>query len=165
MSQTLQSLKQRNRTPFITKNITNIIWETNNTIKYDKTHCKKGQGLASTNLGTGYLICLMPKQSKYSWYDLNQTQTYRSSYNIYSYNRSLMHWLLLTTNFSELHSSSGTAAWPLCRHLHSNALSATLTVENRTTLYTDRESPLLTTFITKVILLIGEKYPTTLTNI
>ena len=49
--------------------------ETNNTIKYSEPQYKRGQGLESTESGTGHLLCLMPKQSKYAWNDLNHTQT------------------------------------------------------------------------------------------
>ena len=53
-----ESLKQINRTPFITDNITNIIWETNNTIKYNEPQYQRGRGLEYTNSETGCLLCL-----------------------------------------------------------------------------------------------------------
>ena len=48
--------------------------ETNNTIKYSEPQYKRGPGLESTESGTGHLLCLMPKQSKYAWNDPNHTQ-------------------------------------------------------------------------------------------
>ena len=61
-----ESLKQRYHTPFITVNTTTMIREPNNTIKYNEPHYKRGPGLESTESGTGHLLCLMPKQSKYA---------------------------------------------------------------------------------------------------
>ena len=67
-------LKQRNRTPDIRANITNIIQETNITIKYNESQHKRRQGLESTDSRTGYLLCLMSKQSKHAINDPNHTQ-------------------------------------------------------------------------------------------
>ena len=51
-----------------------MIRETNNTIKYNEPQYKRRQRLESTKSGTGYLLCSMPKQSKYTLNDLNHTQ-------------------------------------------------------------------------------------------
>ena len=51
-----------------------MIGETNNTIEYNESQYKREEGLESTESGTGYLLCLMHKQSKYAWNDLNHTQ-------------------------------------------------------------------------------------------
>ena len=60
--------------PFITDVITNIMQETNNTIKYSETQYKREHGLESTDSGTGYLLRLMAKPCKYTWNDFNHTQ-------------------------------------------------------------------------------------------
>ena len=71
-----------------------------------------------------------------------------------------------TVNFADLHSGSGNlCVWPVYRQLHSNVLSATLTVGNNTIPLIVRV--LYWRLLTKLIrkLLIEEKYPITLKNV
>ena len=65
--------KQRNQSQGNQWNIKYHI-ETNNTIKYNELQYKRGKGLEGTDSGTGYLLCLMPKQSKFALNGLNHTK-------------------------------------------------------------------------------------------
>ena len=158
-------LKQRNHTPFVTDNITNLISETNNMIKYTEPQYNRGQGLESTKSGTGYLLCLMPKQSKYAWNDLNHTQrsVVVTIHIPITDSQYINHYLLQTMLISTAALATRRSDWFAANC--SKALSATLTAGNNTNSLIVRVLywRLLTYMIRK--LLIEEKYQIALTNI